>query len=262
MGVADFRSKIRVLSVFRPRSGGCRKSRLWAAFFRLPLTLESGLRPRQPRACFRTPSFREDGKDARPRGLFLCLHAFPSLLRQRTRVRRSTDETKLLQNCFHNAVNVREYVMIPEANDAKAEFFELPGSGFVAAGLLRVLSSVEFDDQPGFKRREIGDVAADRDLSPELVTIQPATAQMFPQQLFCFSPIAPKFARQTQRRTPSPYPLPHGERVFENAAPPLFHLSPTGRGRMRNAHSGEGDRRSRFLQHNAPSSHPLLMGRG
>lgn len=120
---------------------------------------------------------------------------------------------KLLQNRFDNAVDVREYVMIPEANDAKAKLFDFCGSRFVSRDSFSVLSTVEFDHQSRFERCEIGDVPANRDLSSKFVAIETPPAQMPPKQLFRFGFVSTEPSRYTQRRTPSPFPLPNGERV-------------------------------------------------
>jgi hypothetical protein len=122
---------------------------------------------------------------------------------------------KLLQNRFYNAVDIRQYVMIPEADDAKSESFDFCGSLFVSDDPFGVLPAIQLDNQARLKRGKISDITSDRDLSSKFVTLQSASAQMFPEQLLCLGFVSAKLARESdcQLRTPSPCPLPHGERV-------------------------------------------------
>lgn len=167
-----------------------------------------------------------------------------------------------MQNRFHNAVDVRDYVMIPEANDSKSKFFEFRGSLFVSDNLLGVLPAIQLNDQSRFERGKIGNVSADCDLSSEFISIEPASAQMFPKQFFCFGFVPAKFARDLQRSTPSPYPLPQGESTEMQTD--LSHLTSPRRGevecakRIRVRGIGAQD----FF--NAEPPHPTLspMGRG
>ena len=120
-----------------------------------------------------------------------------------------------MQNRFHNAVDIREYIVIPKPNNTKSKSFEFGRPVGVFDKHFGMLPAVKFNNQFRFKGSKVGNIPADRHLPPKFVTVESAPTQMFPKKLFSFGFVSAKLARtlNTQRRTPSPYPLPRGERV-------------------------------------------------
>src|SRR3990167_4251475 len=69
--------------------------------------------------------------------------------------------------------------MIPEPHDAIAQPFEIGGA--LGIGLFRMLSAVQFDDQPLFGTKKIGDWSSHRCLPPELEPTELTVAQILPE---------------------------------------------------------------------------------
>ncbi len=115
-----------------------------------------------------------------------------------------------MQHRFHYAVDVLEYVMIPEANDPKTKPFECSRSRFIFGNSLGVLPAIQFDDQPRLKRSEVSHIPTDRDLPPEFISVEPTPAQVLPKQLLCLGFVPAKFSRHTQAEPPHPALSPMG----------------------------------------------------
>ena len=68
------------------------------------------------------------------------------------------------QDCRRNPLRVREHIVVPEAEDRPTLRFQIAGA-LCVRGERRVLTAVEFDDEPERAAGEIGDVVADDELA-------------------------------------------------------------------------------------------------
>ena len=66
-----------------------------------------------------------------------------------------------------DAIEVAQNIVVPEADDAPALYFEVAGPGFVVGGALAVLAAIDFDDELFGAGGEVGDVRTYSDLSVE-----------------------------------------------------------------------------------------------
>ena len=126
-------------------------------------------------------------------------------------------EEKLRSDRLEHPLRIGEHVVVPEAKDAVAVFLDDRGSGGVASGV--VLPAVQLDRQPGRAAGEIRHIIVDLELADELLTFEPAAAKVMPEALFGVGLVAAKSARDrsqapsSQLSSPSPNPLPAGERA-------------------------------------------------
>ena len=102
-------------------------------------------------------------------------------------------QRQCLPNRFHHAVKIFEYVVVPETDDAVAMGRKLGGSRGVGVAV-GVLAAIEFDDTLSCRAGEVGDAAADRMLTAELVG-QGTVAQRAPQYLFDVRRVVAELAR-------------------------------------------------------------------
>jgi hypothetical protein len=93
-----------------------------------------------------------------------------------------------------HAGHVLENVVVPESQDAIAVRLEIPGACFIRP-MVGVLPAVGFDDKLELMAGEIGEVRADRRLTPEVVLLERRLPQMLPKLLFGFGRIAAQDAR-------------------------------------------------------------------
>jgi hypothetical protein len=127
-------------------------------------------------------------------------------------------EQEFLADGFEDAVGVPEHVVVPEANHSVAVVFDECGPGRVAFDA--VLPAVQLDRQPGRSAGEVGHVIADLELADELLALELTDAEALPEARLRLSPVSAQSARDgrqafpSQLGTPSPNPLPHGERAF------------------------------------------------
>ena len=125
---------------------------------------------------------------------------------------------KFLVDRFENAVGVGKHIAVPEAQYPIAVFLDNRGASSVAHGIM--LPPVQLDCQPWSAAREVGDIGVDLQLADELLAFEVAAAEVGPEPLFGVGLIDAEFARDrsqalpSQLSTPSPNPLPAGERVY------------------------------------------------
>jgi len=125
---------------------------------------------------------------------------------------------KRVRDHVKHAVDVRQYFVIPEAQDTEAAVFEIPGSSSVHFGIM--LPAIGFYDQPCFGTQKIGDEHVDRHLSAKLRVGNLSVSQPLPEQPFGIRAVAPKRTRSSRspafhRRCPltrslRDHPLPQG----------------------------------------------------
>ena len=74
------------------------------------------------------------------------------------------------QDRFHHAVDVRQHLVVPEAQDAITLSSEIYRSLCISDNIFRliVLRSIDLDDKAPFMAGEISEVGADRRLPPEV----------------------------------------------------------------------------------------------
>src|SRR5690606_452437 len=91
--------------------------------------------------------------------------------------------------CFENlgehAVCISQDVIVPET-DHSIPFALQPRRASYIAGAIRMLTAIEFDDQPAIGAKKIDNVMTDRHLSPKLKTEKGAVAQSHPETFFRF----------------------------------------------------------------------------
>jgi len=125
-------------------------------------------------------------------------------------------ERQLSADVLQHAFHVFEYVVVPEADDPVAETFDHGGAGRIM--LDRMLTAVQFDYQSGRPASEVGYISADWKLPDELGVLELAKSNMTPESLLGVGASPAQAARDAgmfllgQYRTPSPCPLPVGER--------------------------------------------------
>jgi hypothetical protein len=83
-----------------------------------------------------------------------------------------------------DAVEICQDLVVPESEDAIAFALQEPASLGLPWRRAIVLTAVDFEDQPGLVAHEIGDVAAQRYLAPELVPLRLMRAQYSPDPPF------------------------------------------------------------------------------
>jgi hypothetical protein len=86
-----------------------------------------------------------------------------------------------LRNALQDTVGVREHVVVPEAQHAKALTFEDCRAALVFLDSRRVLATVELDDQTTLQTAEIHYVGTDRVLATELHTEKASIAEREPK---------------------------------------------------------------------------------
>jgi hypothetical protein len=72
------------------------------------------------------------------------------------------------ENGVRHIIRPQEHIVVPEPEHAKPERLQCLGSAQIVTALLKMLASVEFEDQPLLDAAEIGDVAMDRVLPAKL----------------------------------------------------------------------------------------------
>jgi hypothetical protein len=66
-----------------------------------------------------------------------------------------------------------------------------PGRTAHVSNAIEVLATIDFDDEAVLDRREIGDVRANRSLTPKLVARQSPIPQRHPQPMFGIGGVVP-----------------------------------------------------------------------
>jgi hypothetical protein len=74
----------------------------------------------------------------------------------------------LLQDLFEHGLQLRQYIVVPEPEHAKAVLPQNGGTAFVVVRSLSMLTAIEFNDEPRFQADKINDETGDRQLTPEL----------------------------------------------------------------------------------------------
>jgi hypothetical protein len=119
-----------------------------------------------------------------------------------------------------DAIGVGEHVSIPETENAVAIFFDDRCSSGVARGVM--LSAIQLDCQPGSPTGEIGSITVNLELADEFLALELARTEVALEVLFGVGLIGAQSARDwrqalpSQLSTPSPNPLPPGERAFSS----------------------------------------------
>jgi len=91
-------------------------------------------------------------------------------------------------NFGKHTIDIRQHVIVPEAQDAITIGFKPPCALQIGHYILHVLSTIDLNDQPGAMTGEIDDVWTNPDLSPEMsLDERQAMAQMRPKLFFCIS---------------------------------------------------------------------------
>src|SRR5260221_8971475 len=89
---------------------------------------------------------------------------------------------RMLDHVEHASEILRQ-LHVPEAQHAEARLLEQLRSMLITLDSLRMLTTIELDDQTRFEALEVGDVTDHGDLPPKLPAAELASAQFPPQQL-------------------------------------------------------------------------------
>ena len=111
-------------------------------------------------------------------------------------------------DCLQHAVEIAEYLVVPEADDLETLRFKKNRA--FSVGLRTMLPAVDLHDQSRVEAEEVGDEAINGNLPPELRATELPVAQSRPQQRLCIGGIAtkpPRISRQMQFRHARPFPL-------------------------------------------------------
>jgi hypothetical protein len=87
---------------------------------------------------------------------------------------------------LHNGIDLTADLIVPEPQYLVSRIAQKLSSTFVAGQFVRVLGSIDLDDQPGLWAKEIGEERANGMLTPELESNDLATAQASPQTVLPF----------------------------------------------------------------------------
>ncbi len=79
--------------------------------------------------------------------------------------------------------------MVPEPEDVEAATLQHCCSRGIVFDVLCMLPAIEFDDEPGLKAREVGEISVDRDLTSELEAIQFAAPERQPKASLGLRPV-------------------------------------------------------------------------
>ena len=127
-------------------------------------------------------------------------------------------QQQLLANGFENDVGVGKHVVVPEAQHAIAVCLDDRSAGGIVRGIM--LPAVQLNRQPCGAAGEIGDIAVDLQLSDEPLPFEAAGAKTGPKAFLSIGLVGAQLAGDRSQAlpshlsTPSPNPLPAGERAY------------------------------------------------
>jgi hypothetical protein len=125
---------------------------------------------------------------------------------------------QILADRLDDAIGVGQHVVVPEAKNAITVPLDDRGWRGIACGI--VLPAVQLDSQSGGTTCEVGDVGIDLKLTDEFLPLKPAGAEVGPEAFFGFGLACAQVSRDpgqalsSDLSTPSPNPLPPGERAY------------------------------------------------
>jgi hypothetical protein len=99
------------------------------------------------------------------------------------------------KNLFKHILGPLQHFVIPEPNHSKSTASEILRSLDVVQQIIRVLSAVDFDNEPRSKTDKVDDISADRLLPSESMIAEVPVAQMTPKATFGVRCIQAKSAR-------------------------------------------------------------------
>ena len=113
-------------------------------------------------------------------------------------------------NLFEHSVGLREHFVIPETQHAKPLFIQPPIAGSIRLGI-RMLATIELDDQFCVMCDEINNVWPDGRLSPESSLSKLFAIDFVPQNALCIRHVGAQLTRGGREailHRPPPLPLP------------------------------------------------------
>jgi hypothetical protein len=114
---------------------------------------------------------------------------------------------KLLENGFENTLEIVQNVVIPKTNDVISAFFQRQRTFAVRSGALRMLATVNFDNQFPIQSNEVDDKSCKRNLPLEFDSIELTRPKARPKKALGVSRILAESAG-VFFQTPSPLTLP------------------------------------------------------
>jgi hypothetical protein len=103
---------------------------------------------------------------------------------RRWRHERGTSPVEFGQDRFKDAIDVRQYVIVPEADDREAVTFETSRAYSILLYAFSMLTAVNLDDELRLETAEIDRIWRERHLPAKLRTDYASIAQFEPQQPF------------------------------------------------------------------------------
>jgi hypothetical protein len=101
------------------------------------------------------------------------------------------DAAHLVSDRVMDAVEICQDLVVPEPQDAIAFVLQEPTSLGLPRRRVIVLTAVDFHDQPGLVAHKISNVAADRQLAAELLSLHLMRAHDLPDPPFRFAHVLP-----------------------------------------------------------------------
>ena len=98
---------------------------------------------------------------------------------------------KSIADPLHNGVDFRSDLMVPEPQHAISRIAQKPVSTFVARQFVRVLRTIDLDNQLRLRAKEICEEWTDWMLTAELESIELAAAQARPESMLPFGLFTP-----------------------------------------------------------------------
>jgi len=129
--------------------------------------------------------------------------------------------SQMLDNRFHNAVDIFHDVVVPKADDSVAMGLDHAGPQLIGLAGYRMLPAVQFDDEFCVSTGEVSDCVSNWELAHEFMVRDLSIAQARPKKRLCISGITSQMARFAVSR------------FSVIADPPHPTLSPTGEGLIR-----------------------------
>ena len=85
---------------------------------------------------------------------------------------------------MQDALNISQYIIVPEAQDREAFLFKISCPDLVFI-ILAMLTAVYFNNKHRLSANEISEIGADRKLPPEFIAMEAFRPDGVPENCFC-----------------------------------------------------------------------------
>jgi hypothetical protein len=97
------------------------------------------------------------------------------------------------EDLLQHTLRIRKHIVIPEADHAPASLHQVSAAHHIQLGL-RMLTAVDFDDQPAFDTGEVGEIGRYGVLATERPSVELMVAKSYPQAPLGFGHVSAKAA--------------------------------------------------------------------